>query len=89
MAAGLVVDVVPDDRVGSARGGRRAHGEDQPLLERSLQQTQHLVPLRAVGQVRLSIGPPVANSRTGMLGPLYAIGKTVVYYDGPVALVAR
>lgn len=38
----LVVNLVPDDRVGLARGAGRAHGENEPAVPRYQEQPQNL-----------------------------------------------
>lgn len=55
--AGLVMNPIPHHRVRSTRGERRAHREDEPLLEGKLQQVEDLpsfVRGRQVGNPRCS-----------------------------------
>lgn len=61
-AAGLVVDVVPSDDVGSPCGHGRANGEGEALVECLSEQGQHLVALGAVREVGHPCGTRIPNS---------------------------
>lgn len=65
-AAGLVVDVVPGDDVGSPCGHGRANSEGETLVKSLPEQGQHLVSLRAVREVGHPCGARVPDSWIGV-----------------------
>lgn len=65
-AAGLVVDVVPSDDIGSPCGHGRANSEGETLVKSLSEQGQHLVALRAVREVGHPCGARVPNSWVGV-----------------------
>ena len=67
MCSSFVVDVVPRHHVAPSTGGGAAHGEDQLLVEGSLQEVQDLPSLWAVGEEGRTGGSLVPLSWTWVL----------------------
>lgn len=57
------MNVVPGHLVLGTCGSGLSYGEDESLIERLLQQLQHLLPLSVLGQIGRSIGTVKRHSR--------------------------
>lgn len=87
-AAGLVVDVVPSDDIGSPCSHGRADSEGETLVKCLSEQGQHLVALGAVREVGHPCGTRVPNSWVGVFSPLDARREDILDDNGAVLLIA-